>query len=76
MALKIKEGSVISAYGPSCKSFDSTTVLSQTSLAQLQARFPDDIVDDAPPAAGSKEAKAAAILAAAAAEDLNPTPTI
>lgn len=73
MALKIKEGSVISAYGESCKSFDSSTALSQTSLAQLQARFPDDIEDDAPPAAGSKEAKAAAVTAVAAAEALNPT---
>ena len=73
MALKIKEGSVISAYGESCNSFDSNSKLSQSSLQQLLARFPNDIEDDAPPAAGSKEAKAAAALAAAAAEELNPT---
>lgn len=48
MALKIKEGSKIVAYGASNESFTSSSKLSQDVLAHLQTRFPNDVVSDAP----------------------------
>ena len=43
MALKIKEGSEIWAYGKGSLPFTDKSELSQESLAHLQERFPDHI---------------------------------
>ena len=43
MALKIKDGVEIWAYGPQCNSFTSESELSQEQLEHLVSRFPDDI---------------------------------
>lgn len=46
MALKIKAGVEIYAYGKGCKAFTSDSNLSQEILEHLKSRFPDDIEDD------------------------------
>jgi hypothetical protein len=46
MALKIKEGSELWAYGPKSNPFTSESELSQEILEHLQTRFPDDVVED------------------------------
>ena len=43
MALKIKEGVKIHAYGHTAGHFDSNSTLSQEILEHLKTRFPDDI---------------------------------
>ena len=43
MALKIKEGSSIDAYGANSIPFTSETPVSQAVLEHLQTRFPNDI---------------------------------
>jgi hypothetical protein len=43
MALKIKDGIEIWAYGPASNPFTSETNLSQEQLEHLQKRFPDQI---------------------------------
>lgn len=43
MALKIKAGKKIYAYGASCKAFTEQSNLSQAILEHLKSRFPDDI---------------------------------
>lgn len=43
MALKIKKGAVIDAYGPNTTPFTSESELSQPILAHLKTRFPEDI---------------------------------
>lgn len=43
MALKIKSGSKIFAYGATCKPFTSESNLSQPILEHLKLRFPNDI---------------------------------
>jgi len=51
MALRIKEGSEIYAYGKGCAPFTAQSNLSQEILEHLQSRFPEDIEDDRTPAA-------------------------
>jgi hypothetical protein len=43
MALKIKDGIEIWAYGPASNPFTSESYLSQEQLEHLQKRFPDQI---------------------------------
>jgi hypothetical protein len=43
MALKIKDGVEIWAYGPASNPFTSESKLSQEQLEHLQTRFPDQI---------------------------------
>jgi hypothetical protein len=43
MALKIKDGIEIWAYGPKSNPFTSESNLSQEQLEHLQQRFPDEI---------------------------------
>lgn len=43
MALKIKKGAVIDAYGPNTNPFTDASELSQEILEHLQTRFPKDI---------------------------------
>jgi hypothetical protein len=43
MALKIKDGVEIWAYGPASNPFTSDSKLSQEQLEHLQTRFPDQI---------------------------------
>jgi hypothetical protein len=43
MALKIKKGESIQAYGASSKAFDENSQLSQAILEHLKSRFPDQI---------------------------------
>jgi hypothetical protein len=43
MALKIKDGIEIWAYGPASNPFTSESILSQEQLEHLQTRFPDQI---------------------------------
>jgi hypothetical protein len=43
MALKIKDGVEIWAYGPNANPFTSDSALSQEQLEHLQTRFPDEI---------------------------------
>jgi hypothetical protein len=43
MALKIKDGVEIWAYGPKSNPFTSESNLSQEQLEHLQQRFPDEI---------------------------------
>jgi hypothetical protein len=43
MALKIKDGVEIWAYGPGSNPFTSESNLSQEQLEHLQTRFPDEI---------------------------------
>jgi hypothetical protein len=43
MALKIKDGVEIWAYGPSSNPFTSESNLSQEQLDHLKSRFPDEI---------------------------------
>jgi hypothetical protein len=43
MALKIKDGIEIWAYGPASNPFTSESNLSQEQLEHLQTRFPDQI---------------------------------
>jgi hypothetical protein len=43
MALKIKDGVSILAYGPASNPFTSESNLSQEQLEHLQKRFPDQI---------------------------------
>ena len=43
MALKIKDGVSILAYGPGSNPFTSESKLSQEQLEHLQTRFPDEI---------------------------------
>ena len=43
MALKIKDGVSILAYGPASNPFTSESKLSQEQLEHLQKRFPDEI---------------------------------
>ncbi|HRB37988.1 MAG TPA: hypothetical protein PK134_03725 [Bacteroidia bacterium] len=43
MALKIKEGERIQAYGAGSKAFDENSNLSQAILEHLKSRFPDQI---------------------------------
>jgi hypothetical protein len=43
MALKIKDGIEILAYGPASNPFTSESILSQEQLEHLQTRFPDEI---------------------------------
>jgi hypothetical protein len=43
MALKIKDGVEIWAYGPASNPFTSESNLSQEQLEHLQTRFPDEI---------------------------------
>ena len=43
MALKIKDGIEIWAYGPKSNPFTSESNLSQEQLEHLQTRFPDEI---------------------------------
>jgi hypothetical protein len=43
MALKIKAGSKIYAYGAACKPFTEDSKLSQAILEHLKSRFPEDI---------------------------------
>ena len=43
MALKIKDGVEIWAYGPASNPFTSESKLSQEQLEHLQQRFPDEI---------------------------------
>jgi len=43
MALKIKDGVEIWAYGPASNPFTSDSKLSQEQLEHLQKRFPDEI---------------------------------
>lgn len=43
MALQIKEGVEILAYGPTSKPFTKDSNLSQEILEHLQTRFPDEI---------------------------------
>jgi hypothetical protein len=43
MALKIKDGVEIWAYGPASNPFTSDSKLSQEQLEHLQKRFPDQI---------------------------------
>ena len=43
MALRIKSGVEIYAYGKGCKVFTSESELSQEILEHLKSRFPDDI---------------------------------
>jgi hypothetical protein len=43
MALKIKDGIKIWAYGPASNPFTSESNLSQEQLEHLQTRFPDQI---------------------------------
>jgi hypothetical protein len=43
MALKIKDGVEIWAYGPASNPFTSESNLSQEQLEHLQQRFPDEI---------------------------------
>jgi hypothetical protein len=43
MALKIKDGVSIWAYGPASNPFTSESNLSQEQLEHLQTRFPDEI---------------------------------
>jgi hypothetical protein len=43
MALKIKDGIEIWAYGPASNPFTSESNLSQEQLEHLQTRFPDEI---------------------------------
>ena len=43
MALKIKDGIEIWAYGPASNPFTSESVLSQEQLEHLKSRFPDEI---------------------------------
>lgn len=45
MALRIKKGSVIYAYGQAANAFDDQSELSQPILEHLKTRFPDDIED-------------------------------
>jgi membrane protein involved in colicin uptake len=45
MALRIKSGVEIYAYGKGCKAFTSESELSQEILEHLKSRFPDDIED-------------------------------
>ena len=46
MALKIKDGVEIWAYGPASNPFTNESKLSQDQLEHLKSRFPDDIEDD------------------------------
>ena len=46
MALKIKEGAEIFAYGKGVPPFTAESNLSQEILAHLQTRYPDDIEGD------------------------------
>lgn len=46
MALKIKEGVEIWAYGPKSNPFTSESELSQEMLEHLKSRFPDDVEED------------------------------
>ena len=43
MALKIKDGVKIWAYGPASNPFTSESILSQEQLEHLKSRFPDEI---------------------------------
>lgn len=43
MALKIKKGEKIQAYGAGSKVFDENSQLSQAVLEHLKSRFPDQI---------------------------------
>jgi hypothetical protein len=43
MALKIKDGIEIWAYGPASNPFTSESILSQEQLEHLKSRFPDEI---------------------------------
>lgn len=43
MALKIKDGVEIWAYGPSSNPFTSESNLSQEQLEHLKSRFPDEV---------------------------------
>lgn len=43
MALKIKDGALIWAYGPRSNPFTSESNLSQEQLEHLKSRFPDEI---------------------------------
>ena len=43
MALKIKKGEKIQAYGATSKAFDENSQLSQEILEHLKSRFPDQI---------------------------------
>lgn len=58
MALKIKEGAEIFAYGKGVAPFTSESNLSQPILEHLQSRFPDDIEDDAEATAEAPAPKA------------------
>ena len=61
MALKIKAGAEIFAYGKGGQPFTAESNLSQEILEHLQTRFPDDIEDgseqipEAPPAKPAKK---------------------
>ena len=60
MALKIKAGAEIFAYGKGGQPFTAESNLSQEILEHLQTRFPEDIEDDeqipeAPPAKPAKK---------------------
>lgn len=46
MALKIKDGVEIWAYGPQANPFTNESKLSQDQLEHLKSRFPNDIEDD------------------------------
>lgn len=46
MALKIKDGVEIWAYGPASNPFTNESKLSQDQLEHLKTRFPEDIEDD------------------------------
>lgn len=46
MALKIKDGVEIWAYGPSSNPFTSESNLSQDQLEHLKSRFPDEIEEE------------------------------
>lgn len=46
MALKIKDGVNIWAYGPKANPFNSESKLTQDQLEHLKSRFPNDIEED------------------------------
>lgn len=46
MALKIKDGVEIWAYGPKSNPFTSESNLTQDQLEHLKTRFPDEIEED------------------------------
>jgi hypothetical protein len=46
MALKIKDGVEIWAYGPGSNPFTSESNLSQDQLEHLKSRFPDEIEEE------------------------------